>query len=95
MSNNYIGDDRRKAPLWVWVVIILCMLPVVAFPSMLSLTVAGSAARTFVWFYPFYVLASGICARVCWPDRKDVMWILLVLMLLSHAAMWMLIINFN
>lgn len=86
---------RRRTPLWVTAVIIICMLPVLAFPSLLSMTGADSVARTFVWFYPFYVLGSGVCAWFCWPQRRDLMWILLVLMIISHAAMWTLVLNEN
>lgn len=89
MSEN---DNRRGVPPKVTILIIVFMLPVLAFPTLLSLTPAGSAARTFVWFYPVYVIAAGICARICYPERRDVMWILLVLMALSHAAMWALVI---
>ncbi len=93
--SDYDNAPRPKTPLWVTVVIIICMLPVLAFPSLLSMTAADSTARTFVWFYPFYVIASGVCAWICWPQRRDVMWILLALMVLSHLAMWILVLNGN
>ena len=93
--SDYNSARRQKVPAWVTVVIIICMLPVLAFPTMLSMTMPDSPARTFVWFYPFYVIASGVCARICWRQRRDVMWILLALMVLSHLAMWMLVLNGN
>lgn len=73
------------------IVIIMAMLPALAFPTLLAMTSPDSSQRTFVWLYPFYVIASGVCAWICWPDRKDVSWILIILMLMSHAAMWMLV----
>lgn len=85
--------DNRKTPLWMTIVIIVCALPVLAFPTMLASTSADSPARTFVWLYPFYVIAAAVCARICYPSRPEVTWILLVLMILSHAAMWVLINN--
>lgn len=93
--SDYNNAPRQKTPLWVTVVIILCMLPVLAFPSLLSMTTADTTTRTFVWLYPFYVICSGICAWICWPQRRDVMWILLALMVLSHLAMWLLVLNGN
>ena len=93
--SDYNPASRSRIPAWVTVVIIICMLPVLAFPTMLSMTMPDSPARTFVWFSPFYVIASGVCARICWRQRRDVMWILLILMLLSHLAMWMLVLNGN
>lgn len=94
MSDNQ-QTGRQKVPAWVTAVIIVCMLPVVAFPTLLSMSAPDSAARLFVWFYPAYVIAAGICARICWRQRRDVMWILLVTMLMSHAAMWALVLNEN
>lgn len=90
MDDNHSQD---KAPIWINILIIVCMLPLLAFPTMLTMTLPDSPARTFAWFYPFYVIASGVCARICWPQRRDLTWILLVLMILSHAAMWMLILD--
>lgn len=94
MSDNQ-QTGRQKVPAWVTAVIIVCMLPVAAFPTLLSMSAPDSAARLFVWFYPAYVIAAGICARICWRQRRDVMWILLVTMLMSHAAMWALVLNEN
>lgn len=91
MSDNCC-DPRGKVPAWVNAVIIICMLPLMAFPEMLSLSAEGSQASTFLWFYPFYVVASGICARICWPQRRELTWILLALMILSHIAMWALVL---
>lgn len=91
MTDN--SPSRRRVPLWVNVLIVLCMLPALAFPQMLSMTVAGSPVRTFVWLYPLYVLASGWFARICYPQRADLTWVLLAVLLLAHAAMWMLVLG--
>ena len=89
-----MSDEQRRqggVPVWMLVAIIVCMLPALAFPSLLAKTVSDSPARILAWFYPFYVIASGVCAYICYPERREVSWILLVLMILSHAAMWVLI----
>ena len=82
----------RRVPVWMLIVIIVCMLPALAFPSLLYLTATDSPARTLAWFYPFYVLASGISAYICYSERREISWILLVLMILSHLAMWLLVL---
>lgn len=80
------------APRWVAVVIIILMLPVFAFPALLSaLPPDDSSIRTIAWCYPFYVLLSGYLAWQCYPQRPAMSWILLVLMVMSHAAMWILV----
>ncbi|MCF0213622.1 MAG: hypothetical protein HUK13_04115, partial [Muribaculaceae bacterium] len=48
-----------KTPLWVTVIIVIAMLPVLAFPSMLALSPSDSLHNTMLWIYPFYVLMSG------------------------------------
>ncbi len=82
---------ESRPPLWVIAIIVICMLPVLAFPTLLAETATDTPARIFAWFYPFYVIVSGICAYICWPRRPEVTWVLLVIMLLTHAAMWMLV----
>ena len=91
MSADYIPSSRRRPPVWMIIVIIVAMLPVLSFPALLAKTFSGSPERTFVWLYPIYVIASGVCAWICWPERKDVCWILIALMLMSHAAIWLLV----
>ena len=48
--SDYNNTPRLKTPAWVTVVIIICMLPVLAFPTLLSMTGADTPARLFVWF---------------------------------------------
>lgn len=80
-------------PLWAKLLIIASALPVLAYPWLLSASAADTEERTFLWFYPIYVVASVICAWICWPERREVYWILIVLMLLTHAAIFFLINN--
>ena len=81
-----------KTPVWMTVVIIVIMLPVFSFPSLLSALPDGdSGMKTIVWCYPFYVLLSGWLAWQCYPSRPEVSRILIVLMVMSHVAMWMML----
>lgn len=86
------GDCKKKpkAPPWLTVLTVAAMLPLAAFPLLLDRPAAGGEAKALLWLYPFYVVASGICALICWRERPELTWILLGLMILSHAAMWML-----
>lgn len=69
------------------------MLPVFAFPTLLGIIKPDSPIVGFVWLYPLYVLASGVCSYICYPERRDVSWILIILMLLAHAGIWYLACN--
>lgn len=83
--------EFRRVPGWVVAVIVIAALPVLAFPAMLSKSteIAGEN-RYFLWLYPFYVLAAAFLAYQCYGRRTVMTWIIVVLMLLTHAAMWVL-----
>lgn len=76
---------------WIKAIIILVSLPVLAWPSLLSHCSSESTARTFLWLYPAYVIAAAICAWICRRRRPEVTWIIVLLMILTHAAMWVLV----
>lgn len=84
--------QSRRVPVWMLIIIIVAALPVLAFPTMLSLSAADiSEYRILVWFYPFYVIVSAWLAWQCYGRRTEMTWILIILMILSHAAMWHLV----
>lgn len=76
---------------WVKAIIILVSLPVLAWPTLLSRCSTDSVARTFVWLYPAYVIAAAVCAWICRRRRPEITWIIVFLMILTHAAMWVLV----
>ena len=78
-------------PLPVKLAVIAACLPLVAYPALLSRCPADSPAEIFVYLYPVYVVLSGVCAWQSWPARKEVFYILIALLLLTHAAMWALV----
>lgn len=82
---------ENPMPTWVKLVIIACCLPVLAFPWLLNLCPDDSPAETFLWIYPFYVALAGVCAWRSWARRKELTWVVLAVLLLTHAAMWMLV----
>lgn len=86
----------RRVPWWMLALIILCLLPVVAFPTMLAWgSPTLSDHKVMLWIYPFYEFAAAFLAWKCYGERTALCWILLALMLLTHAAMWQLILGYN
>ncbi len=80
-----------KTPTWMTILIIVVLLPVFSLPALLDTVPAGDdSLRTIVWCYPFYMLLSGYLAWFAYPQRQTVSWILIVLMILSTIAIWML-----
>lgn len=79
-----------STPRWFTAMIILLMLPLFQFPFLLGRTDPGTPARVMLWVYPFYALVAGYLAWQCYPQRHALAWILLVLLVLSHASIWYL-----
>ncbi len=80
-----------RVPLWMGAVIILCALPGLGFPWMGDLLTSGNLQlRGLTWFYPVYTVASAILAWQCYGRRNALCWIILALLLLSHASFYYL-----
>ena len=80
-----------RTPWWLWVVILLCMVLGLSFPAMLTLIDSTNAViKGLTWLYPAYVLLSGFLAWQCYGRRTLMSWIILVLLVLSHACMYYL-----
>ncbi|MBD5182271.1 MAG: hypothetical protein HDS99_00575 [Bacteroidales bacterium] len=82
---------RNPIPWYFWLVTVLCVLPLGAYPVMIADLQPDSPARTFVLLYPAYVVVSAVCALICYGRRPEVSWVLLALMVLTHIAMWILV----
>lgn len=84
----------QRTPMWMTALILIFLLPTFAFSLLLSnLPYGDEAVRTFVWIYPFYMLFSAWLSWTAYPTRSYLSWILLILMGLSTAAIWMLVLN--
>ncbi len=80
-------SSSRRRPAWVTIVTLLALSPLALFPLLLRHVEPGM--MIFVRLYIPYAVCTAALAWLCWPRRKDMYWILLVLLLLSHAAMWL------
>lgn len=83
---------ERKFPLWVKVLIVIASLPVVMLPVIINdcNPVRYEEIKLFLILYPFYVLASAIMAWISYRSRPEITTILILLMLLTHVAIWFL-----
>lgn len=86
-----MSDYHPRTPWWMTALIILITVPLLAYPMALSTLPADHEAKTLIWLYPAYVIAAGICAWISYPRRPEITWILIVLMILSHAGVYYLI----
>lgn len=78
-------EKSRKLILFA---VLVLMLPLLAFPHLLAVT--PEEHKTLLWLYPPYVITSGYLACKCYPSRVELSCVLLLLLLLSHVAIWLL-----
>lgn len=83
-----MNSDMQRTPWWMSVIIVVLSLPVFSLPYLLSVCAPG--LKTFVWLYPLYVLVAAWLAWICYPRRRLLSWILLIVMVLTHVAMFTL-----
>ena len=73
------------------VIILLSLLPLLWWPVSLlhdSAFLWDGTKRLLMILFPFYALASVALAWHCRKEREEVMWILLILLWLSYAAIF-------
>jgi len=84
------GGPDEGTPRWFTLLLVLLAAPGLLFMHFVGATPSGTTARTLAWLYPLYAAASAICAHICYPDRRELAWILAVLLAMSDAAMWLI-----
>lgn len=82
-----------QVPVWYTVLVILFALPVFQTPLLLDSCPPHTDARTWVMIYPLYVIAAAWIAWQSYSARRTLAWIILALMLLTHAAIWYLVLT--
>lgn len=83
--------QANPTPWWFKLIVLLCSLPIFAFPFLLADAPDDGMAHNLVLLYPAYVIVSAICALICYGRRPEVSWILVALMVLTDAGMWVLV----
>lgn len=80
-----------KAPVWSTIVAVAACLPLLAMPWLLSVSDPSETNRIMLCLYPLAVVLGAYCARKSMPERPEVFWILIAIILLIHASMWILV----
>ncbi len=77
-------------PMWIRCLIIVSALPVLALPWLWAGNPDSDTGKVLLWLYPAYVVLSTVCAYKAWRNTPELTWILIVLLLLTHGAMYIL-----
>ncbi|MGM9800577.1 MAG: hypothetical protein ACI30M_07830 [Muribaculaceae bacterium] len=89
-------DELRseKIPYWFWLLLLLIVLPMFLVPKYVSDIEASEyeIKKFFIWLYVPYVVIGALLTALCYRYGRRVMaWILYVLMVLTHVAMYYLV----
>lgn len=86
-------ESKEHTPRWIKVLIGLSVLPLLWWPvSLLHDTgfLFSGTKRVLMMLFPFYAILSLGFAWHCRNERREVMWVLLVVLWLSYAAIYAL-----
>ncbi len=87
------ASRQPSAPLWFTIVDSVAALPVFQLPALLDNCRPDTDVRTWVMLYPLYVIVAAWIAWRSYNLRPVLAWILIVLMVLTHAAIWYLVLT--
>lgn len=76
-------------PLWFTIICIIVALPATTVPQLLAL--CNPELKSMVWLYPVYVVASCYLAWKTYPQRSLLAWILIILTIMGHVAIWLMV----
>lgn len=86
-------SEKEQTPRWKKLLIGLSLLPLLWWPvSLLHDTgfIVNGTARVLMMAFPFYAIITTALAWHCRNERPEVMWVLLVVLWLSYAAIFSL-----
>ncbi len=75
---------------WLLLLLLFMLTPIFFFISVSLSMPADSPMRLLLWLYPAFCVADAVCAWICYPQRKEITWILIALMALGHVGIYVL-----
>ena len=87
-SDKNQSQEAQRPSLWVIIVVIASILPVMAWPLYMSRYGLHQGGQTafLATAFPIYIVLCGYLAYKCYQYRKEVTYVLLVIMWLSYSA---------
>ncbi len=83
-------QSNSRAPWWLTLLLIIMLTPLLFFLGVSEAAPDGTPLKMLLWFYPTFCVADAVCAWLCYPQRKEVTWILIGIMALSHLGIYIL-----
>lgn len=77
---------KERAPWWFIAVCVVVCLPLLFIPFMPQMEEVKVRLGALMTWYPVYVCCGALCAALCYVRRRELAWILIGLVVLSHVA---------
>ena len=94
---NRNGNEQgsRRMPWWIILLVTVSILPVLTWPAYMrqfdfTMDENHEHYLLIAYLFPIYIVVCGFLAYKCYPVRKEVTYILLVLMWLSYGSAFFL-----
>ncbi|MCM1451318.1 MAG: hypothetical protein NC102_03600 [Clostridium sp.] len=75
---------------WLILLLLFLLTPIFFFIGVAAEAPEGSLLQGLLWLYPAFCIADAICAWICYPQRKEITWILIGILILSHIGVYIL-----
>lgn len=84
------GPLPPRRPWWFTLILIILVLPALATPWVLADGPVGSTLDKLIKWFPAFLILAAVCAWLAYPQRRDVAWILVAIMLISASSLFIL-----
>lgn len=84
------GPLRPKRPWWFTTLLVILVLPAFSMPWVLSDAPDGTLLYKLIKWFPAFLLLAALCAWFSYPQRRDVAWILVALIILASISLFAL-----
>lgn len=88
--NDEGGPIRPRRPWWFTTILIILVLPAFSTPWLLADAPEGSLLSILIKWFPAFLLLAAFCAWFSYPQRRDVAWILVTLMIISASLLFII-----
>lgn len=84
------GPLKPRRPWWFTAILIILVFPAFFLPWVMAEAPQGSTLQLMVKWFPAFLLLAAFCAWFSYPQRKDVAWILVMIMVLATGTLYII-----
>lgn len=78
---------RRRPPVWFTILMVVLLLPIIAWPFVImNYNSENSDNWWIINIFPIYALLTGYLSYKCYVERREISYILLIMLILSYIS---------